>query len=153
MGLLSKAVAGSFSSSEAERPVSGDGLLKIITQKQCAGTKTVTAAIPAVPSSPLEKEAMEKLSAGYAKFGAFQGVILEAPGGSAEEFLSRLTSAVSAFGATQALAQGRCLVLFGSEQDGELIGRHLAKTVPGKLIFNFQAKNPGEAFTLLKPYL
>jgi len=157
MGLLSKAAAGSFSSNEAEKSVSEGGLLKLITQKQVEGTRTSTAAIPVeknvVPSSPTEKAVMEKLSAGHAKFGAFQGVILETLKYPAEEFLDRLTSMVSDFGTVQTLVPGRCLVLFGSEQDRELIGQHLAKTVSGKSIFHFQAENPREAFTLLKPYI
>ena len=40
MGLLSKAAAGSFGLAEAERTVSRGGLLKLITQKRTAKTKT-----------------------------------------------------------------------------------------------------------------
>ena len=60
---------------------------------------------------------------------------------------------VSVFGTVQGLNTGRALVLFGSGQDGELIGKHLAKTVFGKNIFSFQAYNPQEAFSIIKPYL
>ena len=165
MGLLSKAATGS--SSQFEEPSRG-GLLSIITHKHLYNPKNDS--IPDIPvpaikeagppakqknvlTSPLEKAVMEKLSMGYAKLGSAQGLVIEALKYSAGEFSGRLASMVSSFGIAQGLAPGRCLVLFGSAQDGELIGKHLAKTVPGNTIFCFQAENPQEAFSLIKPYL
>jgi len=155
MGLLSKAASGS---SNFKEPHSRGGLLKIISQKQNKikgyGSDTAINKAPKGPlSSPMEKAIMDHLNSGYANFGAFQGVIIEALKYSAGEFTGRLSNMVSGFGAAQSLAPGRCLVLFSSTKDGELIGRHLAKTVPGNDIFSFQAKNPQEAFSLIKPYL
>ncbi|MCL1815492.1 MAG: hypothetical protein FWG27_06720 [Treponema sp.] len=144
MGLLSKAAADSpdlnvLIPETLKNPQSG--LLRLTAKKQ----ETV--------SSAMEKAVMEKLSAGYAQFGQFQGIVFESIPFSAEKFSDHLASMVSSIGSAQELAQGRCLVLFNSTQDGELIGRHLEKTAPGNLIFSFQAKNPREAFSLLKLYL
>ena len=143
MGLLSKAVSGSSSLNE---PSLRGGLLKIISDKQNPDSAPL-------PSSPLEKAVMEKLSVGYEKYGEFQGIVLEALKYSAGEFTGRLSFMVSGFGIAQGLAPGRCMVMFNSAQDAELIGQHLAKTVPGNNIFCFQAKNPAEAFSLIKSYL
>ena len=152
MGLLSKAASGALNHEEQ----SHGGLLKLITEKQ----QTKDADIPMdtadknrAPSSPLEKAVMEKLYAGYAKFGIFQGIIIEALKYSAGEFAGRLAFMVSGFGTAQGLAPGRALVLFNSVQDGELISKHLAKTVPGKSIFKFMANTPQEAFSIVRPYL
>ncbi|MDR2210684.1 MAG: hypothetical protein LBO65_04350 [Spirochaetaceae bacterium] len=107
----------------------------------------------ALPSSPLEKAVVDFLDAGHEKFGAFQGIILEALRYSADEFGGRIGAMVSAFGMVQGIAPGRCLVLFSASQDRELLARHLVRTVPGKDIFSFKAEDPQAAFTLLKPYL
>jgi hypothetical protein len=147
MGLLRKAATGGGHfpvQAPADDESSHGGLLKTITEKQYKKT---------IPASHMEKVVMEKLYAGFAKFGVFQGVIIEALKYSAGEFAGRLSFMVSGFGAAQGLTPGRALVLFGSGQDGELIGRHLAKTVPGNNIFSFQAKTPQEAFDIIKPYL
>jgi len=98
----------------------------------------------------LEKTVMESLES---EQGVFQGIIIEALQYSAGGFSGRLFSMVSGFGTAQSLTPGRCLVLFDDTQDGELIARHLAKTVFGKSIFYFRAETPQEAFSLLKPYL
>ena len=145
MGLLSKAASGALYNDEQ----SHGGLLKIITEKHKQNDTDANN----VPASPLEKAVMEKLYAGYAKFGIFQGVVIEALKYSAGEFAGRLAFMVSGFGSAQGLAPGRALVLFNSDLDGELIGRHLAKTVPGKSIFFFNANTPQEAFSIIKPYL
>ena len=165
MGLLSKAAAGS--SNQFEEPVTRGGLLSIITrmhnEPENEFMPPITAEEPpnpfarqeekAVRVSPLEKAVMEKLSVGYTRFGTAQGLVIEALKYSAGEFTGRLASMVSGFGTAQGLAPGRCLVLFDAAQDGELIGKHLAKTVPGNNIFWFRAENPQKAFSLLKPYL
>jgi len=98
----------------------------------------------------LEKTIMESLESERA---AFQGIIIEALQYSGDGFSGKLFSMVSGFGTAQPLTPGRCLVLFDDTQDGELIARHLAKTIFGKSIFSFRAENPQEAFALLKPYL
>jgi hypothetical protein len=106
-----------------------------------------------LPASAVEKTVMDILSAGHEKFGSFQGLIIEALRYSADEFTGRIGTMVSTFGLVQGIAPGRCLVLFDAARDGELIARHLMKTVPGKNIFNFEAEGSQEAFVLLKPYL
>jgi len=98
----------------------------------------------------LEKTILESLDS---RQGVSQGIILEALQYSAGGFSGRIFSMVSGFGTAQPLTPGRCLVLFGDAQDGDLIARHLAKTVFGKSIFHFRAETPQEAFALLKPYL
>ena len=153
MGLLSKAAEGNPNNNGALRA----GLLKIISQKHRTQNKRAVP-VRAVEessggSSPLEKAVLENLNSCYAKFGIFQGVLIEALKYSAGEFTGRLSLMVSGFGAAQGLAPGRALVLFSSVQDGELIGSHLAKTVPGKNIFSFHANTPQEAFSLIKAYL
>ena len=160
MGLLSKAAAGTSKDDELPpiNEYASGGLLKLVSQKNQNKTKKDTAATNTeenvfAPFSPSEKAIMEKLSNGYAKFGVFQGLVIEALKYSAGEFTSRLSLMVSDFGAAQGLAPGRALVLFSSVQDGELIEKHLVKTVPGNSIFSFQANTPQEAFSLLKPYL
>ena len=155
MGLLSKAVSSTPDYNELP---SHGGLLRLITQRHYTDSKQ-DSDIPLLnesielSGSPMEKAVMEKLSTGYKKYGVFQGVIMEALKYSAGEFSGRLASIVSGFGSAHGLAPGRCMVLFGLSQDGELIGRHLSKTVPGNNIYCFQAKNPQEAFSLIKPYL
>jgi len=121
--------AGSFSNEEDPK---AKGLLNRISRKKI-----------------LEKTVMESLSS---EKGAFQGLIIEALQYSAGGFSGRIFSMVSAFGTAQPLTPGRCLVLFGPAQDGDLIARHLEKTVSGKKIFRFRAENPQEALALLKPY-
>ena len=139
MGLLSKAAAGSSHQSEA--PVSRGGLLSIITNKNTT------------PVSSFEKALMEKLKTKHDKLGIVQGLVIEALKYSAGEFTGRLSSMISSFGSAQGLAPGRCLVIFNSIQDGELIGKHLAKTVPGNTLFCFNSDTPQDALSLLKPYL
>lgn len=152
MGLLSKAATGTSGSDGA----SAGGLLKIISQRHTGPSFNDTEQISSPvlnPASPMEKAVMDNLYAGFAKFGIYQGIIIEALKYSAGEFASRLSFMVSGFGSAQGLAPGRALVLFSAAQDGELIGIHLARTVPGNNIFSFQANTPQEAFSLLKPYL
>ena len=139
MGLLSKAAAGASRLDESSR----GGLLKLISQKRQVKTG----------NTALEKELMEMLYAGYAKYGIFQGVIIEEFEHSAGEFSKRLSLMVSGFGAAQGLVSGRALVLFSIKEDLELIGKHLAKTFQGNNIFSFQANTPQEAFSLIKPFL
>ena len=141
MGLLSKAAAGTPTFDE---PSQG-GLLKVISQKNRNNEESI--------SSPMEKAIMEKLYAGFLKYGVFQGIVLEALKYSAGEFSGRLSSMVSNFGSAEGLAPGRALIIFSTKVDGELIGKHLAKTVPGNNLFSFQANNPQEAFSLVKPFL
>ncbi|MDR1144388.1 MAG: hypothetical protein LBK77_09275 [Spirochaetaceae bacterium] len=123
-------------------PETGGGLLSRITGKRAP-----------VPPSPMEKALMDALGSGYAKFGFFQGIVIDALKYTAGEFLTRLGSLVSGFAVSQGLAPGRCLVLFDASLDGDLIARHLEKTVPGNSIFTFHAENPQGALILLKPYL
>ncbi|MCL1813575.1 MAG: hypothetical protein FWG29_08650 [Treponema sp.] len=151
MGLLSKAAAGTSTSddfSSLDEPSKG-GLLKLIHQKHRKNTEET---IP-VHSSNQENAIMENLSESYSKFGVFKGVIVEMLKNSAGESTGRLASMISGFGAVQGLSPVRALVLFDSKQDCELIGKHLAKTVPGKNIFSFQANTPQEALLLIQPFL
>jgi hypothetical protein len=145
MGLLSKAAAGT---GLEEKTASQGGLLHIINQK-----KIGTSPAPSLPSPSMEKAVMDMLSSGNAKFGEFQGIVLDAITYSAGEFDDRLSTMVSGFASAQGLAPGRSLVLFDIAQDRELIGWHLSKTVPGNTVFSFCSKSPQEAFSLLKPYL
>jgi hypothetical protein len=98
----------------------------------------------------LEKNIMDSISSNP---GTLQGIIFEALQYTAGGFSGRILSMVSGFGTVQPLAPGRCLVLFGPAQDGDLIAQHLAKTVPGKSILYFRAGNPQEALNYLRPYL
>jgi len=148
MGLLSKAAADRHA-----KPSQG-GLLKIITKKyldtepaaeQFSRKKTSSQSQP-------EKTIMAKLSACSGKFGVFNGIIMEAANLSAGDFTVRLAFLVSGFGIAQELTNGRALIIFSSVQDAELIGKHLAKFVPGKNILCFKAHNPQEAFSFIKPY-
>ena len=143
MGLLSKAATGALNNDEASQ----GGLLKIISEKHPPQEKKGSS------FSTLEKAVMEKLSGSYAKFGVFQGVIMETFKSSAGEFTGRLSYMVSGFGAMQNLVSGRVMILFNSSQDGELIGKHIEKALPGNNIFSFQANSPQEAFSFIKPYL
>ena len=160
MGLLSKAATGVSKSdviSSLDEKSRG-GLLKMIHRKnqQKAGKNVFPAQAEKstfAPSSPLEKAVMENLSEGYSKFGSFKGVVIESLKYSGGDLTDRISSMVSGFGAARGLTPGRALILFSSGQDGDLIGMHLAKTVPGNNIFSFQANNPQEAFSLVKPFL
>jgi hypothetical protein len=127
----------------------GRGLLNRIQSLKLLPQKTQSY----VPVTALEKSLMEILDSCHEKFGSFQGVIIEALRYSVGEFTGRIGAMVSAFGIVQGITPGRCLVIFGITQDGELIARHLVKTVPGKNIFSFRAEDPQRAFDLLKPYL
>ena len=157
MGLLNKANTGKY-----KRSGSNTGLLHYITQKKHGKERAAALSKPDIPSSkavpsseavPSSKAVLDILSAEHAKLGAFQGLIIEALENPAEEFYESLTSAVSPFATVQKLSQQRCLVLFDAEKDKELIGFHLAKAIPGNTIFGFQAGNPQEAYSNLKPYL
>ena len=139
MGLLSK-----VEKETATNPRFGKGLLNKIVQKQ-----------PVLPDNASKQDItlMENLSAGYTRFGSFQGVVLEDSHSSADDYINRLVQIVSSSGAVQKLNSNRCLVLFDSAQDWELIGKHLSKAVPGNAIFGFQAESVQEAFSVLKPYI
>jgi hypothetical protein len=154
MGLLSKAVSGS---SGFEAPTSQGGLLKLVSQKTVPAAENDSGLPlreqPLPVSFPLEKAVTEKLSGAYAKYGAFRGIIIETVNLSGNDFMGRLAFMVSGFGTAQGLSPERCLVLFDSSEDAELIGQHLAKTVPGNIVCSFEAKDPGEAIPLIKPYL
>ena len=151
MGLLSKAVVGTPDNSRASENIV---LKQVYKKNQDRVNSALKEANKDDPSSSRQENALiENLSAGYSKFGMFQGIVIESIKNSVGEFYSRLSSMVSGFGIAQSLAPGRALVLFDSGQDGELIGIHLAKTVPGNNIFYFQANNPKEAFSVIKPYL
>ena len=156
MGLLSKAAAGS--SKQFEEPISQvykanrGGLLNIVIQKNKAKTKK-TSGEKVVSASALEKKVLEKLTSSFKKSESVQGLVIEALESPAGDFTGRLSSMVSGFGAVQGLAPGRSLVLFSPDQDGDLIGKHLAKTVPGNTIFSFHSDNPQDALSLLKPFL
>ena len=139
MGLLSKAENGTII-----RPRFGKGLLNRIVQKQINTENKVF---------PEEQAVMENLSAGFTRYGVFQGVVLETRTIPIEDFFNRLALMVSFFGVVFKLDSQRCLVLFDSAKDWELIGKHLSKTVPGNAIIGFRANNPKEAFSYLKPYL
>ena len=139
MGLLSKARANPSHCDEA--PSQG-GLLKLISQKHLVNTENI-----------IENEIMQQLYSSFEKYGKIQGLIIDAAIKCSErEFAKRLISMVSGFGTTQGLAPRRAMILFDSSHDNELIGYHLAKTVPGS-VFNFQANNPQDAFSFIKPYL
>jgi len=127
-----KTTVGKTAAAKTETPKAG-GLLNRISRKTI-----------------LEKNVMESLDS---RQGTSQGFIIEALQYSSGGFSGRIFSMVSGFGTAQPLTPGRCLVLFDSAQDGDLIARHLAKTVSGKSIFCFRAENPQEALSLLKPYL
>jgi hypothetical protein len=133
MGLLKKAVSSSTGHTPETRVPQGGGLLNRISQKTI-----------------LEKAVKESLAANS---GSFQGIVIEAIHYTAGGFSGRIFSMVSGFGTAQPLTPGRCLVLFSSAEDRELIACHLAKMVSGKNIFHFKADNPQEAFSLLKPYI
>ncbi|MDR2552016.1 MAG: hypothetical protein LBD31_02470 [Treponema sp.] len=139
MGLLRKAAGdppkgGSSAAKEKARK----GLLSRMTKKR--------------KEAPPEEKLTEILNSGYTRFGAFQGLVFEAAG-SGEHFLSGLAAAVSGFGAVCPLGGGRCLVLFGAAQDGELLASHLVKFLPGKRTFTFRAESPRSALAFLKPLL
>ena len=157
MGLLHKAASGGSKQDNIQKDeIPYGGLLKLISNKQqqdVSVNSVNTNKKKAVPSSPLEKAIMEKISSCYKKFGIFQCVVIEALKYSAGEFTGRLSFMVSGFGIAQGLAPGRALVIFNSTQDCELLGKHLAKTVPGKNIANFLANTPEEAFSFIKQYL
>jgi len=131
-GFTGSIAAGKTAAAKTETPKAG-GLLNRISRK-----------------NTLEKSVMESLGSGQ---NGSQGIILEALQYSSSGFPGRIFSMVSGFGTAQPLTPGRYLVLFDDTQDGDLIARHLAKTVSGKSIFRFQAENPQEALSLLKPYL
>ena len=138
MGLLSKAEKGSIVKVNKKK-----GLLNKIIQKNenapIAGTFK-------------ENSTMENLISVHAKYGAFQGVVIK----NLEEssfFFIRISSMVSGFGSVHEFDNNRCLLLFDALQDRDLVGKHLSKTVPGNAVFSFEAANPEEAFSFLKPYI
>jgi hypothetical protein len=173
MGLLSKAAAGSSAPAFEDvsfAEISGSGGPDFsfdpidVTELYITEPDTfeepgigllgrITKDFAQIPSSPLEKAVMDTLNSSYAKFGSLQGIVLEALKYTAGEFSGRLGSLISGFAVFQGLAPGRCLALFSASLDGELIARHLAKTVPGNAVFTFRAEDPQGAFILLKPYL
>ena len=148
MGLLSKAALGSKQDEKTH-----GGLLKLISEKLKDEGPNHFEELKMSPSTPLEKAVMGKLLSCYEKFGIFQGIIIEALKYSAGEFTGRLSFMVSGFGIAQGLAPGRALIIFSRTHDSILLGTHLAKTVPGKNIYNFLAHTPEEAFSFIKPYL
>jgi len=138
MGLLRKAAANPFrlAANKGGRPrtrAPKEGLLSRASRKNAS-----------------EKKIINYLASNT---GTIQGIIIESLQYTAGEFSRRILSMVSDFGTVVPFTPERCLVLFGPVQDGDLIARHLVKTVPGKSILFFRIENPQEAFTLLKPYL
>ncbi|MDR1239665.1 MAG: hypothetical protein LBK27_06100 [Treponema sp.] len=77
---------------------------------------------------------------------SFQCLVLEFPW---EEKLSRMTAN---FGVAFPLSPENSLVLIPGGMDRELLAHRLSKSLPARILNQFQAADPGEALELLAPY-
>jgi hypothetical protein len=87
---------------------------------------------------------------------SFQGIVLEIPpenrGETQEAFCEKVSYMASAFGLVFLLSPANTLVLIPDKLDRELLAHRLSKSLNTRVLYGFQADDPGRALTLLAPY-
>ncbi|GHU81646.1 hypothetical protein FACS189468_4660 [Spirochaetia bacterium] len=150
MGLLSKAVSQEYAQS-AISPKGVSGFLKNASNIKNRLNETAL--------TPEQQKFYQKMIQNYRTKDSFQGLVLEIPVppelfGKRKERISGLVfSAVSGFAAVMEMSIRRCLVLFAKKMDRELLAHRLCQSLQGKCLLSFEARDPREAFVLVKPFL
>jgi hypothetical protein len=86
--------------------------------------------------------------------GVFNGIIFEAPKTREQSTSGDPVSAITAsFAVTLSLPAFRCLMLFPSSIDKELVAHRISKTLKREALCIFESGSPGEALERLRPYL
>jgi hypothetical protein len=87
----------------------------------------------------------------------FQGIILKFPPGETGEaeadFAGKVSRMVSSFGSVFPLSAGNCLLLLPETMDRELLAHRLSQSLKTRVLYQFQADDPGMAIIQLGPYL
>jgi hypothetical protein len=148
MGLLSKAVV----KAAPEFDKMGEGLSPPPEQPSAppeAGEKS--------PAGQAQRETADKIRQYFNKQPAFQGLILEFPpeknGETTGDFTGLVSRMVSSFGSAFPLTGGNCLLLFSKNMDRELLAHRLSKSLNTRVLYQFEAGDPGMAMIQLGPYL
>jgi hypothetical protein len=93
----------------------------------------------------------------HSSHASFQGIILEIPQGengeTAADFSEKVFRMISAFGSVSSLPAGNCMALFPETIDRELLAHRLSKSLKTRMLYHFQADDPGMAMAQIGPYL
>ncbi|MDR2742637.1 MAG: hypothetical protein LBB98_10870 [Treponema sp.] len=131
MGLLSKAIT-------AHPPVASAQASAVTYPKQPAGEKAV----------------LNALWNYWRQNPSFQGIVLELPKspGKAEfeAFFTAAASLAASIGRTIPLPSKNILILFSKVRDRELLTHRLVKSLRTRALAGFEAKSPGEAFSMIQ---
>jgi hypothetical protein len=92
----------------------------------------------------------------HAMHFSFQGIVLEIPpenrGETREAFCEKASRMASAFGLAIPLSRENALMLIPEKLDRELLAHRLSKSLNTRVLYSFQADDPGGALALLAPY-
>jgi hypothetical protein len=83
---------------------------------------------------------------------AFNGIIFEAPenrGG----YVDSVSATTASFAVTLSLPAFRCLMLFPSSVDKDLVAHRISKTLKREALCIFESESTGKALEYLRPYL
>jgi hypothetical protein len=114
---------------------------------------------PALPAEHPEETlegARSKIAEYQRSNAAFQGVLLEIPGGGAKpgySFAKQVATMVGVLGLSFAVPSRRILVLFPSRFDRELIAHRLSMSFATEVLACFEIDDPDKALELIRPYL
>jgi ketopantoate reductase len=96
----------------------------------------------------------EELIQYHTSHGAFNGIIFETPENTGyRDFNDQVSAITASFALTLLLPRFRCLILFPSSIDTELVAHIISKILKTEACFLFESESPGWAFEILKPYL
>ncbi|MFP3089102.1 hypothetical protein LQZ21_02105 [Treponema sp. TIM-1] len=86
--------------------------------------------------------------------GVLSGIIFETPENMEYRgFNDELSAITASFALTLPLPPFRCLILFPSSIDKELVAHRISGTLKTEVCFLFESENPEGAFESLRPYL
>jgi hypothetical protein len=109
-------------------------------------------------NSPVPDIIANELRQYHTIHSSFQGIVIASPGGKKAgdgqgEFAERISQMVSSFGSVFSLPPGNYLVLFPETMDRELLAHRLSKSLNTRVLYHFQADDPGIALQQLISYL
>jgi hypothetical protein len=84
----------------------------------------------------------------------FNGIIFEAPQNRGPSgYIDPVSAITASFAVTLSLPMFRCLMLFPSSVDKELVAHRISKTLKREALCIFESKSTGRALEYLRPYL
>ncbi|MDR2630632.1 MAG: hypothetical protein LBC60_06895 [Spirochaetaceae bacterium] len=100
------------------------------------------------------RQIKEELIQYHIAHGGFSGIIFEKPENTDwRDFNDAVSTITASFALTLPLPAFRCLMLFPSSIDKELVAHIISRTLGTEVSFIFEAETPDWAFDILGPYL